>query len=297
MALKSWWDLKLIEAGLTVAPLFDISLANNLIHAEPTVTPVLSGMVNYAPRHANPTATVTPVLAGSLHKTTHISAAATVTPSLHAVGSVTIPNITFDTANAGVINTSASGSYSMTATAGAAVLVAFAVQNAGTGQHGSWTRSVTYGGTAMTSLGVVDFDNLNNGWVELFGLLSVPGGAQTIAYSTNASVHHTAVCSASYLHVNSFGTAVTNEGKSSTLSSGSITSAGTKMVVQTFFIQGGGGLTMSGYNHTLREHLTATDAGLELEGMLGDVAGAPTVSFSASVNGSADYGSVAVPLN
>jgi len=75
------------------------------------------------------------------------------------------------------------------------VVVAVSVIGAGI-SFASATRSVTYGGVAMTSFGGVNAGSLgatNNGWVEMFGLAVTPGaGAKTVvATVTSGSVAFT----------------------------------------------------------------------------------------------------------
>jgi len=70
------------------------------------------------------------------------------------------------------------------------VLVAVSVSNVGAA---SATRSVTYGGVAMTSLNVIDAGGASgNGWLEMFGLgIAAGAGAKTVVATVTGSVTFT----------------------------------------------------------------------------------------------------------
>jgi hypothetical protein len=70
------------------------------------------------------------------------------------------------------------------------------------------TTTVTYGGAAMTSLGVVAADNSNVGYAQLFGLLNPATGAQTVAVTVSSASWITGG-SVSFTGAGGFGTAVT----------------------------------------------------------------------------------------
>lgn len=214
--------------------------------------------------------------------------------------------ITYDATGVGAATTTQTtstpitGSWTHTVASGAAVVLAITVENYVGGGYSNFTRTATCGGVAMTSLGVVNGGNDAYGWIELFGLLNVTGGAQTLAYSiTNPSgvtFRARAANSVSYTGVSSFGTAVTNTGVGSgTISTGSVTSATNKMVVAAFGNEydGGGTINYSAFSGTQRYYVGQLATSL----MLGDTAGASSVTFTVSLDYPSDWGSVAVPLN
>lgn len=195
---------------------------------------------------------------------------------------------------------SVTGSWTHTATAGAAVVVAVV---AGWYGWGYFTRRATYGGAAMTSLGVLNFNNQDDpyswGYVQLFGLLGVPGGAQTVTVTSSGTrTEELAARSVSYLNVGSFGTAVTNSGATNAMSSGAVSSALSQMVVEVFGGAREVSETVSGYDKTLRYTQDIWRSGLAM-GMtmgMGDAPGASSVTFSATFNHNPEWSSVAVPL-
>lgn len=65
----------------------------------------------------------------------------------------------------------------------AVVGIAVAVATSLSAPYTYYTRSVTYGGVAMTSIGVIDIRSAGtrNGFIELFKLLDPPSGSQTVA--------------------------------------------------------------------------------------------------------------------
>jgi hypothetical protein len=81
-----------------------------------------------------------------------------------------------------------------TATAGAAVVVGYCLDQATT----STTVSATYGGQAMTLLGKTNVNGDNNGFLYLFGLASAPGGAQTVSITFSGTTDISDAGSISY---------------------------------------------------------------------------------------------------
>jgi hypothetical protein len=203
------------------------------------------------------------------------------------------------TTNAPTINASTTH----TATAGATVFVGVYTQlAAGNGNPTSWTRTVTYGGTAMTSLGVIDLNNSHVGWIELFKLANVPGGAQTIAVTVTGGTgtfNITSIGSVSYLNVGSIGTPITNLGAGTALSSGAVSSSPGQMVAQIFGASYNGGTATSSiaaYNQTSRYAQNITAAACWGGILMGDVSGALSGSFTATCAASPAWGSIAVSL-
>jgi hypothetical protein len=116
----------------------------------------------------------------------------------------------FSTTSAATVN----GSFTHTAARGATVIVGLYTElNAGNGAATQWTRSATYGGVPMTSLGAMTGGNSGYGWVELFALGNVPGGPQTVVISVSGGPGTFTIVAAnslSYLNVGLIGPAVTN---------------------------------------------------------------------------------------
>lgn len=206
----------------------------------------------------------------------------------------------FTFASAGAAATSKTGSWSHTAQAGAGVIVAVTVYSSGVSNTTATTRTATYGGNAMTSLGVRDAAT-SAGWVELFGLLNVPGGAQTVNISlsgASTTLYAVIAGSTSYTGAHSFGTAALNSGSGTSLSSGGVPSAGRRMVAQSFLaVEPGATVTLGSYSQNSRyaQHLLqgGTDG---VAAILGDAPGSGSVSFAATANTASNWSSVAVPL-
>ena len=85
----------------------------------------------------------------------------------------------------------------------------------GVNPSGSVTTSVTYGGTAMTSVGKVGSNNNTLGYVQLFSLVNPPTGASTVAVSASV-VTYISGGSISFTGASGVGTAVTAFGSSTT---------------------------------------------------------------------------------
>jgi hypothetical protein len=158
------------------------------------------------------------------------------------------------------------------------------------------TRTVTYGGTTMTSLGVIGLNDatltaINGTYHELFGLLNPLTGAQTVAVSVsrpNANSIDIEGCSVSYAGVSAFAPVPSVFGtEAGTLLSQTVSSAAHEMVVQMFTTSSG---PITGYNKTLR-----FDGGPNGP-VIGDAQGAASVQFTASRANSVDYAGVAVRL-
>lgn len=203
--------------------------------------------------------------------------------------------------NGSAAATSQSGSWSHTAQAGAAVVVAIDVYSFSTSHTTATTRTATYGGTAMASLGVRDAPS-GYGWVELFGLLNAPGGAQTINISlsgASATLYAIIAGSTSYGGAHSFGTAVLNSGTGTALSAGSVSSSSGRVVAQSFFAaQAGATVTIGSYNKNSRYAQHMLEAGVDgVAAVLGDASGTGAISFTATGSVSSNWASVAVPLN
>jgi hypothetical protein len=158
------------------------------------------------------------------------------------------------------------------------------------------TRTVTYGGTAMTSLGVVGLNNavlsaLNGIYHEFFGLLNPPTGVQTVSLTvarTGALSINIEGCSVSYAGVSEFVSVPPVAGtEAGTSLSQTVSSAVNEMVVQMFTTESG---AITGYNQTLRFDGGASGP------VIGDAQGAASVSFTASRATGVDYAGLAVRL-
>lgn len=219
------------------------------------------------------TITPTPSVAGSGAGT----AAVTVTPAPSATGLLT-PNYDHSAASArqsalasGTAFTWSSGG----GTAGAYGIVFVAGSTSSTDL--SATASVTWGGTAMTSLGSQYNDNIStDGWGWVFVLNGIPAGSQTISVTlTQAGKTFTGEGSSySYANVSSVGALQTAFGLSITPSV-AVTAANTTDIVW-------GALqaqnhTATGFSGTLRQSASVAPAFYA-----GDTTGSATISATAS---------------
>ena len=102
-----------------------------------------------------------------------------------------------------------------------------------TGPNTNWTRSVTCGGVAMTSLGSVQLDGTGQGFVELWGLIAPPTGSQTInvSYTQSSNTPYLVGGSVSYTNVAAFGSLLTDYGTGTSITSGSVTTTSGSIVV------------------------------------------------------------------
>lgn len=144
-------------------------------------------------------------------------------------GHTTADPVTFGAAGGGLFDTTAdnsstiSGSFTHTPDSkDNYVVVALQASTTGAGSYSTFNRTVTYGGTTMTSFGAVDGYNQNKGFTELFGLAITPGqGAKTVAVtvSTNngraATYYSLAANSVSYSNVGGTSAISTAYGNSS----------------------------------------------------------------------------------
>jgi hypothetical protein len=225
-----------------------------------------------------------------------------------SIQGTTLAAPTFDaagTGNTGSGTDSASATWSHTASGESRVVVVGLRWQL----HGSFvspqgitpTRSATYGGTPMTSLAVIGMDNHGlteiNGtfaYLELFGLSNPPTGTATVAIAvdrTGADSMRVDGCSVSYTEVSGLGSATTvSGGEPGTALTQPVSSAVNEIVVQMFGTATG---LVGGYNQTVRYDGGAAHAiGL----VIGDVAGAASVQFSATRDNLADYAGIAVRL-
>jgi hypothetical protein len=122
-----------------------------------------------------------------------------------------------------------SGSFNITATAGATALLFIVGAN-----NNLVSGTPTYGGTAMTLAGTLQrFNNVGtNGYITVYKLVNVPGGTKTVAYNFAANLAFCAQC-ITYSNVTSVATA-TNVFGTGTTASATNTPTGTNLAIQGF---------------------------------------------------------------
>lgn len=233
--------------------------------------------------------------------------------ALGASRTPTFNSVTFDALGGGYTrNTTAStvsGSWTHNATAGAAVIVAVGVNGTPGTSPGSFTRTATYDGVPMTSLGTLTpSDNGSNsyGWLEFFGILNAPGGSKTVAISVTGgspSYYNVEANSVSYNNVVAFGTLINGQHTAgSSLSSGAITTSplAASMIVQAFFTaMYPGAITYSSYNKTSRwnQALLNSSVNWGTSLIIGDSVGESSVTFTVTASTSANSNAgLALPL-
>ena len=222
------------------------------------------------------------------------------------VTGTTLPPPTFDAAGAGgsgAGTTSATVTWTHTASAAATAVVVgmrWAHRGGFLPPSGSPTRTATYGGNPMTSLGVVGLNNaaltaINGTFVyhEFFGLLNPPTGDQPVAVSVEragAASITVEGCSVSYLAVSAFGAVTADAGtEAGTSLSQTVTSAVYEMVVQMFTTASG---AITNYNQMSRFTGLANGIGI----LIGDAPGNASVPFTAQRADGVDYAALAVRL-
>lgn len=130
------------------------------------------------------------------------------------------------------------------------------------------------------------------GYIAAFKLASAPGGAQTVIITPSVTSFMKAN-TVSYAHVTSLGTTATNFATSGTsLTLNSVSSAANHMVTQCFF-NWANTSSLSAYNQTSRWNDNTVWRSPML---IGDAAGAASVSFSATSSISGPWGAMAIDL-
>lgn len=223
-----------------------------------------------------------------------------------AVLGTTLSPPTFDAAgagNSGAGTTAATATWSHTASADAnAVVVGMRWAHRGTflTPSGTPTRTATYGGDPMTSLGVVGLNNAalteSNGtfiYQEFFGLLNPPTDTQTVEVTVErpgvASVTVEAT-SLSYRAVSAFGSVSAVAGtEAGTSLSQTVVSAPNEMVVQMFTAASS---PVTNYSQTMRFVGMANGIGF----VIGDAPGAQSVPVTALRATGVDYAGLALRL-
>jgi hypothetical protein len=169
-----------------------------------------------------------------------------------------------------------------------AVVVAFVVNDFA----GTVTRTVTYGGTAMTLLGSIGANNDPTLKIHIYGLLNPPATAQTVSLKFNVSGASAMAKSFSYNGVSSFGAVTTTFGISGTAVSQTVSSAVANRVMQSFFVFNNSAITA--YNQTSR---WAGNSSIPSAGVVvGDAPGAASISFTAAKGSGLGWGGIALNL-
>ncbi len=132
----------------------------------------------------------------------------------------TTPNsvVSYDATGAGSATTASAASLTYTHVCGGsnrALIVALAISTGSVPNDTDWTRTATYNGVSMTSLGMISAGSadghVQDGFLELFGLLSPATGSHSVVVSCTRSAV-TPQClvsnSVSYKGVGSFGAPV-----------------------------------------------------------------------------------------
>lgn len=208
--------------------------------------------------------------------------------------------VTFDAVgpSAAGQSTNTAGTITWTHTVGAgsnqAVLVGVALGASTTAQD-ALTCSVTFGGTAMTSLGKIHANNSTFGYAQLFGLTGVAAGAATVTVTATGTPDALIGGSVSYLNVGSFGTAVTSANQA-TLATVSVTGTSANNMVSGV-IAGGHDFTGTPTAGTQRwENNVDTATGASNGLGIDSVSAVGTVTLSENMSASDYYGCVAVEV-
>jgi hypothetical protein len=214
-----------------------------------------------------------------------------------AVIQVPSPNTTgpaYATTGTGGSATAASGlTYSNTLNGGTTALawLVFA-NNAGN----STITSVTYGGTAMTQLGSPLLCATGSGfsyWMTAFILQGILGSARNLIVTPAAASTYMKSNVVAYPNVRSWASPVTNTGTGTSLSH-TVSSAASRMVGQMFWVPLSSAI--SSYNQNSRWNNGAAGT-WATPALIGDAAGAGSVSFTATGASSSAWGSMAIELS
>jgi hypothetical protein len=160
------------------------------------------------------------------------------------------------------------------------------------------TRTVTYGGASMTSLGVLGLDHADptaasGTYTEFFYLLSPLTGARTVSLTVLRPFATITIigCSLSYVEVSQVGSAPASVAgaEAGTSLSQTVSSAVNETIVQMFNTQSG---LITGYDQTVRFDDQANGIGF----VIGDAKGDTAVPFKASRAAGVQYAGLAVRL-
>lgn len=142
------------------------------------------------------------------------------------------------------------------------------------------TRTVTYGGTPMTSLGAVESGTGSSGFGEMFYLLAPATGAQTVATTISGTVVDFVGSSVSYTGVGAVSAATTAHPASGAPSIAVPSAVGNFCVAS--FVSGTDIATPNQTQRVLNNSIVGTTAAANL--LIQDAVGAATVTFSAASN-------------
>lgn len=209
-----------------------------------------------------------------------------------------MPTVAFDTVSNlghGQSGSGVSGSLTIGSSA-TALLVAVGGYSPSVGYASLTTRTVTVGSTALTLLQAINCDNTAGyGWIELWGIINPPTGAQTITAveKIGSTVAYLNVTAISFTGVSQFGTPVANYGTAATITSGGIVSSTGSRVLS---IQGGYDATLSAPSGTSRSNQPASPITDYVTLLVEDQAGASTVTQTSTVAGPNGWGAVSINL-
>lgn len=163
----------------------------------------------------------------------------------------------------------------------------------------SATFAVTFGGESMTEIEDQSWDS-DKGTIMLFKLEDAPRGTQEVVASfssmpTEGITRNFMVSSVTYSGVDTVGTPVDEGGEAGTANSVAVSSVlPAHRVLSAHGVGKLRGFTSSGYNQTKRQSVTMFGGGALL---VGDAAGAETVTCTATHNASSDeWGAIGVTM-
>ena len=193
----------------------------------------------------------------------------------------------FDAIGTGSSGTSATQSWTHTATAGAYVLVAIQTRDATPS-----VSSITYDGNVMTLLGAVDSGGDTVRPLYLYGRANVAGGAKTVAVTMAGTQDSVSCQSVSYTGVNSVSAATTTSGTGTSQSQAVTVGAGQRAVQVFGFVNSTTGTgTVSPSGGTNRYAGSAVNT---TKLSISDATASTT--FTATSNNTTDWGGIYITL-
>jgi len=143
-----------------------------------------------------------------------------------------------------------------------AVFVGVAV-GSNSASYTNYTRTVTYGGTGMTSLGVINTNNAAAGFVELFYLMSPATGSQTVQVTLNTGTNVNSIIgnSVSYTGVGGIGTVVASYDQTITFTANAVTGPSYGDFIVSAFACGSAISTISNTQRSIINFNNASGAG------------------------------------
>lgn len=153
----------------------------------------------------------------------------------------------------------------------------------------SLTRSVTYNGVAMTSVGVIQWST-SQVWTQVFAIFNVPAGKATVrgkVYGGSSSHRTIRAACATYTGADSVGTPITGSGSGTSMSIAA-TAAVADRLIAVFGTKDG----IASFNQTQRT-LTNADTAM----LIGDANGSgSSLSSTATRQKTGVWGGIVVPL-